>query len=88
MTIEDIINAYYEELEEHDYFSDPQKIYYQDGYITVCLRDYNWYKTKERITEPLIALKAIFEIDFICEYDSDSEYESNDIKYSKYWVKV
>lgn len=87
MTIKDILDAYMYEVKEHDFFSDPQKGYInEDGTVTLCLRDYNWYTTKEPMTDSLVFLRAIFEIDFICEYDEDDEFEY--IKYSRYWNKV
>lgn len=86
LSVEDIVEAYAEETSNWDFFSDPQRMYISDGYIVACLRDYNWYITKEKIKTPLEAVKAIFEIDWICEYDEDSEDDGfKNIKCSKFW---
>lgn len=87
MSIEKIINAYAEELENWNFFSDSQKCYIvENNHIVVCLRNYNWYITKEPITDIMSCIKALFEIDWIAEYDEseDSEIFIND---SKYWNK-
>ena len=86
MTVEDIVELYSNELDNWQFFSDSQKARItEDGHIIVCLRNYNWYVTKEPIKDAITALKAIFEIDWIAEYD-DCE-EDNCIAYSDYWKK-
>ena len=68
------------------FFSDRQRAYVDENcHIVVCLRNYNWYITKHEIKDIKEALKALFEIDWIAEYD-DCE-ESNFIDYSKFWIK-
>ena len=87
MTIKDIVKAYSDELSRWDFFSDSQRAYVNDeGYIVVCLRNYNWYITKEPIKSNLTAVKALFEIDWIAEYD-DCE-ESSNINFSIYWKET
>lgn len=85
MTVEEIVEAYADEISEWNFFSDHQVARMEDDHILVCLRNYKWYITKEPITDPLIAIKALFEIDWIAEYD-DEEGEFY-INYSKYWRK-
>ena len=83
ISISDIIEVYQDELANWDYFSDPQRCYLdEDGHIVVCLRDYNWYITKEKITEPLECIKALFEVDWIAEYSEDDM-----VNLSTYWKK-
>ena len=88
MTVEDIVELYNNELDNWQCYSDSQKAgITEDGYIRVCLRNYKWYETKEPIKDAKTALKAIFEIDWIAEYDSE-EYDSGHfINYSDYWKK-
>lgn len=84
ITVKDIVEAYITEAKNYDFFSDPQRAYLQDdGKIVVCLRNYNWYITKEPIKDVLECFKALIEIDFICEYDEEDSFER--IKFSKYW---
>ena len=83
MTIDQVVDAYAEELQNWNFFSDSQRAYVdEDGRIVVCLRDYNWYITKAPITNELDAIKALFEIDWIAEYSEDGF-----INWSKYWNK-
>ena len=86
MYVKDIVKAYNSELDNWQFFSDSQKAYYADGYIFVCLRNYNWYKTREKIKDPLVACRALFEIDWIAEYDDEGEHKF--INYSEYWSKL
>lgn len=91
MKVEDIVKAYADELSNWEFFSDSQRCYLDDeDRIVVCLRDYEWFKTKEKITDPLTAVKALFEIDWIAEYVYDSEYIEGKsyIKNSKYWEEA
>ena len=86
MTIERIVDAYAQELANWNYFSDPHRAYLtDDNHIVVCLRDYNWYSTKEPITNELVAIRALFEIDWIAEYDNEGYVN---ISFSKYWKKI
>ena len=84
MTVEDVVKAYADELENWEFFSDHQVCRLENGHIIVCLRNYNWYITKEPIKDCLTAIKALFEIDWIAEYDDDGE-DFKHIDYSKYW---
>lgn len=85
MKIEDVVELYDNELDNWNFFSDSQKAgITEDGHIRVCLRNYNWYETKEPIKDVKTALKAIFEIDWIAEYDDDGDHF---IDYSEYWKK-
>ena len=82
-TIDQVVDIYAEELENWNFFSDSQRAYCnEDGKIVVCLRDYQWYITKEKINDIKTAIKALFEIDWIAEYDND---EFDYINYSEYW---
>lgn len=84
-TIDQVVDIYAEELENWNFFSDRQRAYCdEDSKIVVCLRDYQWYITKEKIKDIKSAIKALFEIDWIAEYDND-EYDF--INNSKYWNK-
>ena len=86
MTIDQVVDLYAEELENWDFFSDRQRAYVnEDGRIVVCLRNYNWYITKHEIKDIKEALKALFEIDWIAEYEDYEEFSY--IEYSKYWEK-
>ena len=83
MTIDQVVDAYAEELKNWNFFSDPQRAYVnEDRHIVVCLRYYNWYITKEAITNELDAIKALFEIDWAAEYAEDGA-----DTYMKYWNK-
>lgn len=87
MTVKQIVEAYADELENWDFFSDGQRAYIDSNkHIIVCLRNYNWYGTKYPIRTQLDAVKALFEIDWIAEYEE----ESNNIfiTASKYWIKI
>lgn len=87
MTIDQIVDAYAEELEKWDIFSDGQRAYVdENSRIVVCLRNYSWYITKHPITDPIMAIRAIFEIDWIAEYD-DLEENKIYIDTSEYWQK-
>lgn len=87
MTIKEIIDAYADELENWNFFSDSQRCYLdKNNHIVVCLRNYNWYITKEPITDIMTCIKAIFEIDWIAEYE-DGEDDDILIDNSKYWNK-
>ena len=87
-TLDQIVDLYAEELKNWDFFSDSQRAYVDENcHIVVCLRNYNWYKTKEPVVDFKTALKAIFEIDWIAEYD-DEEDIYGFINSSKYWNKV
>lgn len=84
MTIDQIVDAYAEELQNWDFFSDTQRAYVnEDSRIIVCLRDYNWYITKAPITNELDAIKALFEIDWAAEFAEDGA-----DAYMKYWDKT
>lgn len=84
MTIDQVVDLYEEELENWQFFSDSQHAYVdENNHIVVCLRNYNWYITKQSINDIKDALKAIFEIDWIAEYDDGDEFHF--IDYSKYW---
>ena len=86
MTINQITDAYGEELENWNFFSDSQRCYVdENNHIVVCLRNYNWYITKEPINKEIDAIKALFEIDWIAEYE---DLENNlYVGTSKYWKK-
>ena len=85
MTIKDIVKAYDDELCDWNFFSDSQHVYLNhEGYIIACLRNYNWYITKEKITDCSTCIKALFEIDWIAEYDEEPTY----IFFSKYWKEL
>ncbi len=87
MTIDQITDAYADELEKWDFFSDGQRCYVdENSHIVVCLRNYNWYITKEPITDIMTCIKALFEIDWIAEYE-DGEEDTIFIDTSKYWNK-
>lgn len=87
MTIDEIVNLYAEELSNWEFFSDSQKAYVDENkHIVVCLRNYNWYVTKNPITNIKDAIKALFEIDWIAEYDDGGMYHFVD--YSKVWRKI
>lgn len=87
MTVDQVVDLYDEELENWQFFSDSQHAYVdEDSHIVVCLRNYNWYITKHAIKDIKEALKAIFEIDWISEYD-DCE-EDSFINFSKFWRKM
>lgn len=86
MSIDQIVDAYADELKNWDFFSDGQRAYVdENNHIVVCLRNYNWYITKEPVIDSLSAIKALFEIDWISSFD-DLE-EDHFINYSKYWNK-
>ena len=87
--IRKIVNAYSDELDNWQFFSDSQKAYITgDKKIVVCLRDYNWYITKKPVKKWTDCIKALFEIDWIAEYDQDEDYYPNNfITYSDYWEK-
>lgn len=86
MTIDQVVDLYAEELEDWDFFSDAQRAYVdEDSHIVVCLRNYNWYITKSPIMSIEDAIRALFEIDWIAEYDDCGE--GNYIDASKYWIK-
>lgn len=85
LTLNKILEAYRDELANWDFFSDGQRCYLEENHIVVCLRNYNWYITKEPVLDSLTAIKALFEIDWIASFD-DSE-EDHFIEYSKYWKK-
>lgn len=85
MTIDQITDAYEAELQKWNFFSDGQRCYVdKNNHIVVCLRNYSWYITKEPITDVMTAIKAIFEIDWIAEYD-DCEKDVTFIDTSVYW---
>lgn len=87
MTVDQIVNAYKDEIQNWDFFSDRQKAYVDENrHIVVCLRNYNLYITKNPIKTELEAIKALFEIDWIAEYD-DEEDDGIWIYNSKYWEK-
>lgn len=94
MKVEDVVKAYADELENWDFFSDSQRAYVEDGYIVVCLRNYNWFKTRNKITNSMEAMKALFEIDWIAEYVEDENYEEECWKRklytesSKFWKLI
>ena len=72
MTIDQVVDLYQEELENWQFFSDSQHAYVdENNHIVVCLRNYKWYITKQPINDIKDALKAIFEIDWIAEYDDE-----------------
>lgn len=88
MTVNDIVKAYADELENWEFFSDHQVCRLENNHIIVCLRNYNWYITKEPVKDCLTAVKALFEIDWIAEYNEDEDYYPNNyIDYSDYWEK-
>lgn len=88
MTIDQIVDAYADELKNWDFFSDGQRAYVdENGHIVVCLRNYNWYITKEIIKTELDAIKALFEIDWIAEYDENEESGEFWIHHSDWWIK-
>jgi len=65
-------------------FSDRQHAYVDElDHIVVCLRNYNWYITKNPIISIKDAIRALFEIDWIAEYDDEGTFKY--IDYSKYW---
>ena len=87
MIVNDIVKAYADELENWNYFSDGQRAYLdKDNHIIVCLRNYNWYITKESVCDPMTAIKALFEIDWIASFD-DCEPDFHEINFSRYWKK-
>lgn len=84
MTIDQIVDAYAEELTNWNFFSDSQRAYVtEDRHIVVCLRDYQWYATKEPITNELDCIKALFEIDWAASFAEDGA-----DTYMKYWDKM
>ena len=84
MTIDQVVDAYEEELDNWNFFSDRQRAYVdEDSHIVVCLRNYNWYITKNPVISIKDAIRALFEIDWIAEYDDDGEYHF--IDNSKFW---
>ena len=86
MTVDDIVELYNNELNNWQFYSDSQLAgVTTDGHIRVCLRNYNWYETKEPIKDPKTALKAIFEIDWIAEFDDDEHEHEHFVNYSEYW---
>ena len=86
MTIDQVVDEYAEELENWNFFSDSQRAYVdENSHIVVCLRNYNWYITKNPVIFIKDAIRALFEIDWIAEYDDDGEYHF--IDYSKFWRK-
>ena len=86
ITVEDIVEAYNREISNWDFYSDPQWASIDQGRIVVCLRGYNWYKTKEVITDPFAAVKALFEITWLSEFDGDKEDGIMPwIAFSDYW---
>ena len=86
MTIDQVVDAYEEELDNWNFFSDRQRAYVdEDSHIVVCLRNYNWYITKNRIIFIKDAIRALFEIDWIAEYDDCEEYHF--INNSRFWRK-
>lgn len=86
-TLDQIVDLYAEELENWNFFSDSQRAYVDENkHIVVCLRDYSWYITKEPIVDFKTCLKAIFEIDWIAEYDNEDDVYGF-INTSKYWDK-
>lgn len=86
ITVEAIVGAYANEISNWDFYSDPQRAGMDQGRIVVCLRDYNWYITKEAITDPLVAVKALFEITWLSEFDGDREDGIMPwIAFSDYW---
>lgn len=88
MTVNDVVQAYADETSNWDFFSDPQRAYIDsENHIVVCLRNYNWYITKEPIKDVLSCVKSLFEIDWIAEYDEEDR-EANNVEYSKYWRKI
>ena len=83
LTVNKILGAYRDELDNWNYFSDGQRCYLEDNHIVCCLRNYNWYITKEPVVDSLTAIKALFEIDWIASVDDSGE--DHTIDYSKYW---
>lgn len=87
MNVDQIVDAYADEIKNWDFYSDGQRAYIDDNsHIVVCLRNYNWYITKNPIKTELEAIKALFEIDWIAEYDEEDDGEFW-ISHSDYWVK-
>ncbi|MBO7732318.1 MAG: hypothetical protein J6S67_07190 [Methanobrevibacter sp.] len=87
ITIKDIVQSYEKELGEWDFFSDSQRAYLtQDNHIIVCLRNYNNYITKNEIKNELECIQALFEIDWIAEYDDEGDIRFIDT--SKYWKEL
>lgn len=91
MTVEQIVEAFADELSNWDFFSDGQIARVDDnGRIVVCLRNYNWYITREPITNSMDAIRALFEIDWIAEYDEEDKYDGREASWvdsSKYWKR-
>lgn len=86
INIEDVVQAFDDELNNWDFFSDPQRIHIrEDGRIWACLRNYNWYVTKEPIKNPMDAIRALFEIMWISEYEAEER--GHWIDGSKFWEK-
>ena len=86
MTIDEVLNEYVEELNNWNFYSDTQRAYVdENNHIVVCLRNYNWYITKDPVMTIKDAIRLLFEIDWIAEYD-DCE-EDHFINYSKFWRK-
>lgn len=84
MTVDNIIEIYYNNLKDFDYYSDPQKVFYIDGIIYVNLRGDYGYRTKEKIETPEQAIAALFEIERLSE---DDEYWNDPQLYSKFWER-
>lgn len=82
MKLPDIIEAYSNELQNWDFFSDSQRIYMENEHIVVCLRNYQWYITKEKVEDCMTAIKALFEIDWIASMEDGEE---TFIDTSTYW---
>lgn len=87
MTITQVVDAYAEELENWDFFSDSQRAYVdKNNHIVVCLRNYSWYITKNPIIFIDEAIKALFEIDWIAEFEDEGTFKY--IGSSKYWKEI
>ena len=93
ITVKDIISCFQSEISHWDFFSDSQRCYLdKNKHIVVCLRSYQWYITKEPIEDIMSAIQALFEIDWIAEYDG--LYEDGGgaahrfIDYSRYWREL
>lgn len=87
MTIGQVVDEYAEELDNWNFFSDSQRAYVdENNHIVVCLRNYNWYITKNPIIFIKDAIRALFEIDWIAEYDDCGE--GNFIGGSKFWKEL
>lgn len=86
MTVNNIVEWYQDEISHWDFYSDSQRAGIDNGHIIVCLRSYDWYITKDKIEDAETAVKALFEITWLSEFNDESQ-DLAFINFSKYWRK-